>query len=346
MTQGSAMSAPLWRALPSTAGKLSIGALSRATGIPIETLRTWERRYGFPVPERKPSGHRVYSLASVPRLRRIAEALGRGHRAAEVVTATEADLSQLLEATPASSGQALPSAYPSEAPRDCSDLLRAVEHFDGAALTHQLMADWTLLGPVEFLRVRVAPLIRAVGDAWQARRLDVQHEHFLSERIGDLIRTLRLRFEERAVGPLVVLATLPGESHGLGLQMATLVLVVAGCRTLYLGTDVPVPEIAAVAKNMGARAVAISVSSARAGRVSTAHLRRLRALLSRRVTLLVGGDGAPKARKGMDVIQDLTALEGWASRLVRTPVSRDQPAPRPERTGAGIAGEDPRTVQT
>ena len=54
--------------------RLSIGALSRATGIPVETLRTWESRYGYPVPERRPSGHRVYPLESVPRLRRIAEA--------------------------------------------------------------------------------------------------------------------------------------------------------------------------------------------------------------------------------------------------------------------------------
>ena len=29
--------------------RLSIGALSRATGIAVETLRTWESRYGFPV---------------------------------------------------------------------------------------------------------------------------------------------------------------------------------------------------------------------------------------------------------------------------------------------------------
>ena len=54
--------------------RVSIGALSRATGIPVETLRTWESRYGFPVPERRPSGHRLYPLAIVPRLRRIAEA--------------------------------------------------------------------------------------------------------------------------------------------------------------------------------------------------------------------------------------------------------------------------------
>jgi DNA-binding transcriptional MerR regulator len=74
---------------PAVHPQLSIGALSRATGIPVETLRTWEHRYGFPAPERRPSGHRVYSRAIVPRLRRISEAIARGHRAGQVVSASD-----------------------------------------------------------------------------------------------------------------------------------------------------------------------------------------------------------------------------------------------------------------
>ena len=81
-------------------GVLSIGALSAATGIPVETIRTWERRYGFPIAERKPSGHRVYPVSTIPRLRLIAAALARGHRAAEVVGTSEQTLAALLEAVP------------------------------------------------------------------------------------------------------------------------------------------------------------------------------------------------------------------------------------------------------
>ena len=75
----------------SSVARLSIGALSRATGIPVETLRTWENRYGFPVPERKPSGHRVYPLSSVPRLRRIAESVAQATFGSLVVHAAGAD---------------------------------------------------------------------------------------------------------------------------------------------------------------------------------------------------------------------------------------------------------------
>lgn len=39
---------------------LTIGELSTQTGVGISTLRAWERRHGFPVPRRLPSGHRRY----------------------------------------------------------------------------------------------------------------------------------------------------------------------------------------------------------------------------------------------------------------------------------------------
>src|SRR5215467_10179959 len=63
----------------------TIGALSRATGVPPDTLRTWERRYGFPKPERTDTGHRRYSQAAVERLQLVREALQLGHRAATVI---------------------------------------------------------------------------------------------------------------------------------------------------------------------------------------------------------------------------------------------------------------------
>ena len=302
------------RARP-TAGMLSIGALARATGIPIDTLRTWERRYGYPVPERKPSGHRVYPVSSVSRLRRVAAALASGHRAGEVVPASEADLVQLVHTSSVGSDGAGHSR-PGEA-TEIRDLLQAVERFDGERLTRMLRAEWGRLGPLAFVSTLVSPLLRAVGEAWAEGRLEVRHEHFAAERIGDLLRTFRLPFEERARGPLVVFGTLPGESHGLGLQMAALVIATVGCRVCYLGTDVPLDQFAALGKDLGARAVAVSVASASRGARAAAHVRRLRALLPPRVVMLVGGEGAPARCPRIESMQDLGMLHAWGSRIVQ-----------------------------
>jgi DNA-binding transcriptional MerR regulator len=44
------------------------GTAARLAGIPVETLRVWERRYGVVGPGLSPRGHRLYSTADVSRL--------------------------------------------------------------------------------------------------------------------------------------------------------------------------------------------------------------------------------------------------------------------------------------
>jgi MerR family transcriptional regulator, light-induced transcriptional regulator len=293
---------------------LSIGALSRATGIAVETLRTWESRYGFPLPERKPSGHRVYPVSAVPRLRRIAQALSLGHRAGQVVGASDDALDRLLETSAAVQPSAAPTAAGLPPGEDLAGQLRLIKAFDGERLSRSFLADWARLGPVDFLETIAAPLVRAVGEAWARNELEIRHEHFFSERLGDLLRSLRMPRDERATGPLVAFATLPGEAHGLGLQMAALLLATAGCRVLYLGTEVPIPQIASLARDLGARAAAISVSLSSKGPATGTALRRLRDALPRRVLLITGGEGAPASRPGIDSIHSLRELDAWGRR--------------------------------
>lgn len=285
---------------------LAIGALARASGIPVETLRTWESRYGFPAPKRKPSGHRVYPLSSVERLRRIGRALALGHRAGEVVPAADADLDRLLGLEPRTA--------PAPAAIDVAGLQTLVASLDAPRLTHVLLAEAVRLGPLEFASGCVAPLLRAVGEAWARGELEVRHEHLLSERLADVLRSLRLPLEERATGPLVLFATLPGETHALGLQMAALVASAAGCRVLCLGHDMPLDDISVVAHEAAPGAVALSISSAAARPSTERALTRLRALLPDGVPLVAGGDGALEL-PGVTVIHDLGALDGWLRQL-------------------------------
>jgi MerR family transcriptional regulator, light-induced transcriptional regulator len=296
-------------------GMLSIGALARATDIPVETLRTWERRYGYPLPVRKSSGHRVYPLATVGRLRRIAEALARGHRAGDVVGVSDQVLAGLLRATPLRDAEPL---TPLAAGSGVGETLReAVAALDAERLTRVLLSEYARIGLLPFLRECVGPLLHDVGEDWAAGRLTVGHEHFVTERVGDLLRSLRLPAEARARGPLMVLASLPGEAHGLGLQMAALVLAHAGCRVRQLGTEVPPVHLVELARAVRARGIGLSVSRSSAGPAMARAVVRLRAALPRRTLLVVGGAGAPAPRSGIDVVRDLARLDAWARDLAR-----------------------------
>lgn len=292
---------------------LSIGALSRATGIPVDTLRTWETRYGWPVPSRKPSGHRVYPVATVARLQRVAAALARGHRASNVLPANDDALAALLGEAPGLRSDPVPPAGPRG--KSALGLLAAATRFDAEAIGRTLVEAWARLGPLAFLREEVIPIVAALDEAWEVGALEVRHERFLTERVQDVLRSLRLPFDFQARGPLAVLAALAGDRHGLGLQMAALVLAVAGWRVRSLGVDVPLEEVASAAAVLRPRAVAVGISGSRTADTVTGELAALRAQLPAATHLLVGGQGVPKTRDpGVELIADMDALDAWARR--------------------------------
>lgn len=305
-------------------GRLTIGTLSAATGIPPETIRTWERRYGFPKAERKASGHRLYPLAAVPRLRRVAQAIARGHRPAQVVPASESALEALLAAlpmvpSPSALRSPLAPVVDDAGPTDVATLLDAARSFDSTGLRRGFQSGWARLGPLGFLEQRATPLLAAVGDAWAAGTLHVRHEHFASTALGDFLRAARLPLDERAGGPWVVLATLPGEQHGLGLEMAALVFALRGWRALVLGVDTPPAQIVALTREVDVRAVALSLIRRRPPRDVAPHLTALRRQLPRGVTLILGGSGAAgeRLRKlGIMVFKELSVVDRWVAGAV------------------------------
>src|SRR4051812_31792649 len=67
----------------STPGRVRIGELSRRTGVSIDLLRVWERRYGVLAPARTAGGQRLYSVADEQRIRAMRAHLSGGASAAE-----------------------------------------------------------------------------------------------------------------------------------------------------------------------------------------------------------------------------------------------------------------------
>jgi DNA-binding transcriptional MerR regulator len=58
--------------------QFNIAAVERDTGLSKDVLRMWERRYGFPVPERDANGERLYPADQVERLRLIKRLMDQG----------------------------------------------------------------------------------------------------------------------------------------------------------------------------------------------------------------------------------------------------------------------------
>ncbi|MEN9787791.1 MAG: hypothetical protein RLZZ299_3055 [Pseudomonadota bacterium] len=289
---------------PDTSAMLSIGALSRLSGVPVNTLRTWERRYGWPAPARTSGGQRLYGAADVDRLRLVASALDRGHRPAQVMGASD----EVLRAWVGESVRMAAAAHPDPT---IAGWLDAVRRLDGDSLSRGFRAECTRLGLLPFLEERVQPFLVRVGQGWVDGELAVYQEHDVSERLRDfLVAHWRPMVEPEA--PPVVCATLPGERHLLGLHMVAAVLATHGMRPVFLGADTPAVEIAACAASTGARAVAVSVGPTADAEAVRAALLALAGGLRPGVSLLVGGAGVPHDGVTGTRVDSLSDLARWA----------------------------------
>ena len=297
-------------------GSLSIGTLSRATGIPTGTLRTWERRYEFPPSVRKPSGHRLYSVDEVPRLLRIRTALDLGHRPAEVVKLSLSEIEVLIAMPGPRAATSAPARSFDEPRRPATtdvaplpDLIRSVISFDRVELERGLRARWTSLGPIRFLEECASPFLDGFGTGWREGTLEIRHEHFATALLTDLLRELRRPYDDRASGPWVAAATFPGDRHEIGLLMAGLVCALRGWRVLYIGVDTPVDQIAALSREAPLSAVALSVSSTVPRSYAMALALDLRRTLPERIAIWLGGKGAPGSAPGVVSFADYDGLD-------------------------------------
>ena len=292
---------------------MNIGALSKATGVPVETLRTWERRYGFPNPTRDDHGHRVYSIDMTEHVRMVEAAIKAGHRASSAVAM---DLETLTDLFGSSAGGEYDFRISNADPHTIQPWLDATRDYDGETLESLFRRDWANLGGMEFLKTRVHPFLVELGLAWSEQRLEIGHEHFASERLRDFLTSLWRPLSDRNTGPHVVCATLPGESHSLGLQMAAMTLSIVGCRVMYLGADTPIQDLADAATSHASAAVCVSISVAADRFTTVSDLSRLRATLPSNISLVIGGAGARQGIPAVEVFNNLDGLLAWGHSVV------------------------------
>jgi methanogenic corrinoid protein MtbC1 len=264
---------------------LSIGDLADLTGLSVDVIRIWEKRYGFPEPVRLPSGHRRFREADVHRLRLMATAMARGHRPAGLVPLSNEAL-RVLAGPPVHA---------------CSlaveEILEALAAMDAPEVRRRLHAIHLAKGLQVFLCEVVSPLLTEVGIRWAEGRLDIFHEHLLTEVLEDLLRELRQGFRPSPGAARVALATLPGERHRLGLLMAALVYASRGDDVTLLGADQPLANLEAAVRSLRPETLGISVSLLGGGEVTRQLLLDLRERLPATVHLVVGGQGIARVRR-------------------------------------------------
>ncbi|PUE27722.1 cobalamin-binding protein [Limnohabitans sp. JirII-29] len=296
---------------------LSIAAVERDTGLGKDTLRVWERRYGFPTPGRDAYGERTYPLEQVERLRLIKRLMDQGQRPGRIVPLPTEDLQRLSQSL-----YAAPQSWvvtPVDSHTDVSHYMQLIRSHHTEGLRTQLKQAMTHLGLKQFVIDVVAPVTTAVGDAWMRGEIEVFEEHVYTECVSALLRQAMdtLVDSKSEATPRVLLTTFPQEPHGLGLLMAQSMLALQGASCISLGTQTPLHDIAKAAQAHAVHVVALSFSSSMNPKHVVDGLKELSQLLPSNTEVWAGGQNPVLQRRqhaGVVCLQGLTHIAAEVQR--------------------------------
>lgn len=293
---------------------LSIAAVERDTGLSKDTLRVWERRYGFPQPVRDAFDERSYPAEQVERLRLIARLLGNGHRPGRIVSLSLAELQAQVQRT-------APSAPAEDASPELQGLLALVLRHEVLELRRTLNQTVMRLGLGRFLTEVLAPLNVQIGEAWVRGEIQVFEEHMYTESVTAVLRSAlgSTPAMPRPGRPRVLLTTFPQESHVLGLLMAETMLVLEGCECISLGAQTPLLEIVQAAQANRVQIVGLSFSAGMSPQQLLRGLQELRTKLPPTVALWAGGSHPALRRRDIEGVVPVPELADIPRLLAQWP---------------------------
>ena len=278
---------------------LAIAAVSSLLEIPVPTIRSWERRYSFPVPSRTPGKHRRYTVKEIDQLRMMRDEITRGHSASEAVDivrrfATEVrPRAELLER-----------------------LLEAAMRLDPVGLRETLMSGSESMGVEATMREVALPAMREMGSRWKAGVCDTAHEHLATEAV----RVWLARQSAMAPAPFrpfpLVLACGPKDLHTIGLEAFGVVLARRGWSIRTLGPLTPVSSLVAAVRAAEAWGAVVTSQRSVTRRAAVEAIQAVHALPGIEAFYAGAGFDPVSARKdvpgtylGSDIVEAAELLE-------------------------------------
>jgi DNA-binding transcriptional MerR regulator/methylmalonyl-CoA mutase cobalamin-binding subunit len=288
-----------------------IRAVAKITGLSLDTLRAWERRYQAVVPERTDRG-RQYGAPQIERLLLLGQLVQKGHAIGQIASLSDQELQNLLAQQPGHPGPELGSQKDYLAP-----VIAAIEAFDAARAGDELSRLAAVLAPRDLLYQVALPLMREVGVRWHDGTLAISQEHLVSQMLRNFLGSMMRLFRTSSAAIKMVFATPAGELHEFGILAGAMLASISGVEPVYLGANLPSREIANAADRTGARVIVLGITVP--AETTSQEVRALAAAMPENGELWLGGAGS----EDLDItnlgtktilIKDLQALENECRR--------------------------------
>ncbi len=286
-----------------TAPRHPIRLVANRTGLTVDLIRAWEKRYHVVDPARSDTKRRLYSDYDIERLRLIRIAKQNGRRLVDVAPLTLEALRDVVSEDSrydqAQENQAEVYRPSWTSPLESTDtqddidaMLFAVQTMDQHRFDQLLQEGLVKQSLPAYLETVIGPLLREIGESTRLGKLRIAHEHMATAHLRTFIGALRFRETYTGSEPKIVITTPTGQLHELGALMVAALVSVDGWLPVYLGPNTPADEIVACALQSGARAVSLSLTyPADDPRIPT-ELTRLRSQLDGKIPVFVGGSAA------------------------------------------------------
>lgn len=219
----------------------TIKQASARTGVPVASLRAWERRYGVVAPRRTESGYRLYdeqAIAALSAMRRLVDQGWTPASAAEAITSGEAGRPPEPEpARPSEDPQ--PRTHP-EAEALTHAFLDAARAVDLAAIESVIDRGFALATFETAVDTWLMPTLRALGDAWEDGTVDVAGEHMASYAVMRRLGQAFAAASSLTAGRRILVGLPSGSHHELGALAFATAARRRGLAVVYVGADLPV----------------------------------------------------------------------------------------------------------
>jgi DNA-binding transcriptional MerR regulator/methylmalonyl-CoA mutase cobalamin-binding subunit len=292
---------------------MKIQQLSQEIGVGIDTLRIWERRYGYPIPGRDGRGHRSYSRNQVEELRVVKKLQDFGQRPGRIFALSSQDRRQLLD------------RLTSHKPQSNELLQRLIEVMSPQQIAAELAVQRGNLGLSGFIEQYVIPLLQLLDHGWTTGELSIAREHLITAQLENL---LKLELDKTATEkrPQILFLTLSGERHKIGLLLSAVIFQQAGLQVVWLRDELPLSEIPLLVTELGVTGVALSFSSHYARRQAKQDLRNLRKHLDPRIKIIAGGHAVQhmSSLPGLLICNDLEQIPQLIRRHFSTPLNKKE----------------------
>lgn len=246
-------------------------AVAKRTGVPADTFRAWERRYDLPRPGRTSGNQRLYAERDIATITWLREQTRSGMTISQAIALFryrqhEADEPADYPPTDRTNGVAFPrhatsaGAKPIEMRAATERLVAALRALDGST-ADRIVDEALAIGDVDAICVDLLqPTLHEIGDQWHRGETGVNIEHFASAFVE---RKLAALFNQsnpnQGRGPIVA-ACVAGERHELGLLATVVLLSRHGFNIVYLGADLPLPDLQETIDRLAPPMVLLSAS--------------------------------------------------------------------------------------